>query len=537
MVVTAGPGAGYRCVIRIKFHFMQQQVKLKDREATMPAPDTAEHLDGGLFIDGAWCGSAAGGVREVINPFDSAVLQRVTEADAADALAAVAAARTAFDHGPWPGTPAAERSVLLSRVADLLARDRERIARTETLDTGKTLAESGMDVDDVVAVFRYYAALALADSGRLVQTGDSAVLSRVEYEPVGVCALIGPWNYPLLQMSWKVAPALAAGATMVLKPSEVTPLSTIILVELLAEAGVPAGVVNLVLGAGGTVGAALVASPDVDLVSFTGGVDTGRAILRSAAETVKKVALELGGKNPNIVFADAELDAALDAALTAVFLHAGQVCSAGTRLLLESSIHDDFVAELARRAELIQLGSGLDERTEMPPLVSAGHLARVEGYVELGLAEGARLLCGGHRPKQAELQDGYFYRPTVFVDCHRGMRIVQEETFGPIVTVERFETEQDAVRLGNDTDYGLAGGVWTADRAKAQRVAGRLRHGTVWINDFGPYLPQAEWGGFKRSGIGRELGPSGLAEYREAKHVYENTAPAAQYWFAGAKPS
>lgn len=502
----------------------------------MSTPDTAMHLDGALFIDGAWVAAVDGDSREVINPSDSSALQRIDEGSAADALAAIAAARKAFDHGPWPTAPATERSALLFRVADLLARNRSRIAMVETLDTGKTLTESGIDVDDVAAVFRYYAALAVGDPGRLVDAGNPAVVSRVVYEPVGVCALIGPWNYPLLQMSWKVAPALAAGNTVILKPSEVTPLSTLILVELLVEAGIPAGVVNLVLGSGPAVGAPLVESPDVDLVSFTGGLATGRAIMRSASETVKKVALELGGKNPNIVFADADLDAALDAALTAVFLHAGQVCSAGTRLLLHSSIHDDFVTELARRAELIRIGSGLAETTEMPPLVSAAHRAKVEGYVELGLSEGARLLCGGRRPKDAALQDGFYYEPTIFVDCNRDMRIVQEETFGPIVTVERFETEDEAVFLGNDTSYGLAGGVWTTDRGKAHRVAGRLRHGTVWINDFGPYLPQAEWGGFKLSGSGRELGPSGLAEYREAKHVYENTAPAAQYWFSGAKP-
>jgi betaine-aldehyde dehydrogenase len=492
---------------------------------------------GTLFVDGVWLRAAEGGTREVINPFDGSVLARVDEGRAVDAVGAVSAARVAFDAGGWPATPATERSALLLRVADLLRRDRERIARVETLDTGKTLVESGIDVDDVAAVFRYYAALVVTDPGRLVDAGNPAVVSRVSYEPVGVCALIAPWNYPLLQASWKVAPALAAGNTIVLKPSEVTPLSTILLVELLAEAGIPDGVVNLVLGAGSTVGAALVESPDVDLVSFTGGLATGKSIMRTAAGTVKKVALELGGKNPNIVFADAELDAALDAALTAVFLHAGQVCSAGTRLLLQDSIHDDFVAELARRADLIRLGNGLAEASESGPLVSAEHRAKVERYVELGLAEGARLLCGGHRPEEAELKDGFFYRPTVFVDCHRGMRIVQEETFGPIVTVERFDTEDDAVRLGNDTDYGLAGAVWTADRALAHRMAGRLRHGTVWINDFGPYLPQAEWGGFKRSGIGRELGPAGLAEYREAKHIYENTAPAAQHWFGGSRPS
>jgi betaine-aldehyde dehydrogenase len=502
----------------------------------MATPDTALYLDGALHIDGRWVAAVAGGSREVINPADGSALQRIDEGTAADALAAVAAARAAFDDGPWPRTPATERSAILFRVADLLDRNRSRIATVDTLDTGKTLAESGIDVDDVAAVFRYYAALAVGDPGRLVDAGNPAVVSRVVYEPVGVCALIGPWNYPLLQMSWKVAPALAAGNTVILKPSEVTPLSTLILVELLAEAGVPAGVVNLVLGSGAAVGAPLVESPDVDLVSFTGGLATGKAIMRSAADTVKKVALELGGKNPNIVFADADLDAALDAALTGVFLHAGQVCSAGTRLLLESSIHDEFVAELVRRAELIRIGPGLAESTEMPPLVSAEHRSKVEDYVALGRAEGARLLTGGHRPKDAELQDGFFYTPTIFVDCDRTMRIVQEETFGPIITVERFETEEEAVRLGNDTAYGLAGGVWTADRARAHRVAGRLRHGTVWINDFGPYLPQAEWGGFKLSGSGRELGPSGLAEYREAKHVYENTAPAAQYWFPTTKP-
>jgi betaine-aldehyde dehydrogenase len=351
------------------------------------------------------------------------------------------------------------------------------------------------------------------------------------YEPVGVCALITPWNYPLLQASWKVAPALAAGNTIVIKPSEITPMTTIKLVEALAEAGVPRGVVNLLTGAGAEVGAALVDSPEVDLVSFTGSLSTGRAIMRSAAETVKKVALELGGKNPNIVFADADFEAAVDHALTAVFLHAGQVCSAGTRLIVEDALHDAFVAELVRRTENIRLGNGFDLASRSGPLVSAEHRAKVEEYVALGISEGATLLTGGRRPSDPSLRGGFFHLPTIFDDCHRDMRIVQEETFGPILTVERFSGEDAAVELGNDTDFGLAGAVWTTDRAKAERVARRLRHGTVWINDFGPYLPQAEWGGFKRSGIGRELGPSGLAEYREAKHIYENTEPEPQYWF------
>jgi betaine-aldehyde dehydrogenase len=239
----------------------------------------------------------------------------------------------------------------------------------------------------------------------------------------------------------------------------------------------------------------------------------------------------LGGKNPDIIFADADLDAALDGALTGVYLHAGQVCSAGTRLIVENSIYDEFVAEFARRAQKIRLGNGLDPASQSGPLISAQHRAKVESYVQLGISEGARLLTGGARATGPGLDDGYFFQPTLFTDCHRGMRIVQEETFGPIATAERFAAEDDAVQLGNDTSYGLAGAVWTRDRARAHRIASRLRHGTVWINDFGTYLPQAEWGGFKRSGLGRELGPSGLAEYREAKHVYENTDPKAQRWF------
>lgn len=519
-------------MIKIVADSESSSILCNTEEWTMATPDTSLHLDGALYIDGAWRAASSGESREVINPFDGSALQRVDEAAPADVDAAVGAARRAFESGPWRTTGASARAAMLHRVADLLERNRSRIAELETLDTGKTLRESEIDVDDVAAVFRYYAALAVGEPGRLVDAGSPTVLSRVVYEPVGVCALIAPWNYPLLQASWKIAPALAAGNTIVIKPSEVTPLTTLVLVDLLAEAGFPPGVVNLVLGAGAVVGSALVAHPEVDLVSFTGGLETGRTIMRAAADGVKKVALELGGKNPNIVFADADLEAALDTALTAVFLHAGQVCSAGTRLILHESIAADFVTELARRAGAIRLGSGLSPATEMPPLVSEAHRAKVEAYVALGLAEGARLVTGGERPSDPELKDGFFFRPTVFDDCHRGMRIVQEETFGPIVTVERFATEQEAVFLGNDTSYGLAGGVWSSDRAKAHRVAAALRHGTVWINDFGPYLPQAEWGGFKLSGTGRELGPAGLAEYREAKHVYENTEPAAAHWFA-----
>ncbi|MFI9066384.1 aldehyde dehydrogenase family protein [Streptomyces sp. NPDC053429] len=488
-----------------------------------------------IHTAGTWRSAASGATREVLDPADATVLAVVAEGDAADTDAAVSAARAAFDGGQWPGTPVAERAALLRRTADLLQRDRERIALLESRDAGKTLEEGRVDVDCVTDAFRYFADLVIGEgAGRVVDAGSPDVHSVVVHEPVGVCALITPWNYPLLQASWKIAPALAAGNTFVVKPSELTPLTTVALIELLVEAGLPAGVANLVTGPGDPVGARLAAHPDVDLISFTGGLTSGTKVMRAAADTVKKVALELGGKNPNVVFADAceteeGFDTAVDQALNAAFIHSGQVCSAGSRLIVEEPLRERFVAELARRAEKIRLGRGTDPGVECGPLVSAAQLERTRSYVASALAEGAVLRAGGEQPEGP----GYFYRPTVLDRCNRRMRVVREEVFGPVLTVETFRTEDEAVALANDTEYGLAGGVWTSDQGRARRVAGRLRHGTVWINDFHPYLPQAEWGGFGKSGIGRELGPSGLAEYRETKHVYQNLAPRPVRWFAG----
>ncbi len=487
-----------------------------------------------LFVDGGWVAASDGGTREIRSPFDSSLVAVVDEATAADVERAIEAARRAFDDGPWRQSTAADRAALLLRVADLLRRDKDEIARAESNDTGKRLVESEYDVDDVERVFRYYGEVAAHAAGRVVDTGNPSTLSKIVHEPVGVCGLITPWNYPLLQTSWKVAPALAAGCTFVLKPSELSPSTAILLMGLLQEAGLPPGVANLVLGAGAVAGAPLAQSPLVDLVSFTGGLVTGRGLMATAAGTVKKVALELGGKNPHIVFPDADLDAALDAALTGAFAHSGQVCSAGNRLIVHASIHDTFVTELAARADRIRLGGPFDPQAQSGALISAAHLAKIEAYVAGGLAEGARLVAGGRRADEPELKNGYFYRPTVLDGCSTSMRCVQDEAFGPVVTVETFETEDDAVRIGNDTIYGLAGAVWTQDAGRGQRVAGRLRHGTVWINDFGPYLPQAEWGGFKQSGFGRELGEAGLAEYREAKHVWHNIAPEPAGWFGPA---
>lgn len=494
----------------------------------MPVPD--------LYVDGRWRSAAAGGRREIRCPADGNLVAEVDEATAEDTDAAIAAAHRAFHDGPWPHTPARERGDLLLRVADLLVRDRDAVARMESLDTGKRLVESEYDVDDIVSVFRYYGRVAAEEAGRVVDTGNPDVVSRIVHEPIGVCGLIAPWNYPLLQVSWKVAPCLAAGNTFVLKPSELTPHSSLHLMRLLEEAGLPPGAGNLVLGAGPDAGAPLSEDPRVDLVSFTGGLATGRRIMTAAAPTVKKVALELGGKNPNIVFADADLDVALDFALTAVFLHSGQVCSAGARLLVEDSIHDGFVDRLVERAETIRLGGPFDEKAETGPLTSAAHRDKVEAYVAAGLAEGAVLRCGGKRPdatEQPELADGYYYLPTILDRCTSDMSVTQDESFGPVLTVETFSGEDQAVAIANDSIYGLAGAVWTQDAGKAQRVAGRLRMGTVWINDYHPYVPQAEWGGYKQSGVGRELGLAGLDEYRETKHVWHNIRPAEQRWFRG----
>ncbi|MEU3280063.1 aldehyde dehydrogenase family protein [Streptomyces antibioticus] len=499
------------------------------------ADRTEQQTRGTVHVGGEWRPAVSGAVREILDPADGRTFAVVAEGDERDADLAVAAARRAFDAGDWPRTPAAARAALLRRVADLLVRDREPLGLLESRDAGKTAAEGRIDIDCVADAFRYFADLVAAEApGRVVDAGSPDVHSVVVHEPVGVCALITPWNYPLLQASWKIAPALAAGNTFVVKPSEITPMTTIALMDLLAEAGLPAGVANLVTGPGHTVGARLAEHPDVDLVSFTGGLVSGVKVAQAAAVTVKKVALELGGKNPNVVFADAcatekGFDTAVDQALNAAFIHSGQVCSAGSRLIVEESVRDRFVAELARRASRIRLGRGTDDGVECGPLVSEQQRAKVEAYVASALDEGAVLRSGGKRPDGP----GYFYEPTVLDRCHREMKVVREEVFGPVLTVETFRTEDEAVALANDTEYGLAGGVWTTDAGRARRVAARLRHGTVWINDFHPYLPQAEWGGFGRSGTGRELGPSGLAEYREAKHVYQNLAPRPVRWFAG----
>jgi betaine-aldehyde dehydrogenase len=484
-----------------------------------------------MLIDGQWVAACSGATRGIINPHDASELARVAEGDRADARAAIEAARRAFDQGDWRRRSAADRAAVLIRLAAAVREHATELARLETLDTGKTLTESAWDMSDVADVLDYYAELGGCDNEETLASPNPDSSSRLVREPVGVCAQICPWNYPLLQASWKLAPALVAGCTVVLKPSELTPLTSLRFSQLAQEVGVPAGVVNIVLGPGATVGAELAENSAVDLVSFTGGVSTGQTIMRAASGNLKRIALELGGKNPHIIFDDADLDIAVDHALNAVFFHAGQICSAGARLLLQDGICDAFTARLQARMQKIRLGNGLDDATQMGPLISAEHRDGVAARVAAAQAEGARLLLGGGVPSGEALAKGFYYLPTLFTDCSSEMAVVRQEIFGPVITIERFATEDEALRIANDTEYGLSAGFRTEDAARIERMARGLRFGTVWVNDYNVYFPQAPWGGFKRSGIGRELGAAGLDEYREIKHIYESHAPKALNWF------
>lgn len=482
-----------------------------------------------MFIDGEWVTSASGETREVFNPGTGELITRVTEAGQPEVDGAILAARRAFDEGGWGETTALERAALLFRLADVIATNAQELAQLDTLDNGKPLREAEADIADAANCFRYYAGLATKPHGQTVEVPAPSQTFIVR-EPVGVCAQIIPWNFPLLMAAWKLGPALAAGNTCILKPSELTPLSALRLATLIAEVGFPNGVVNVLLGAGVTVGQPLAESPLVDKVAFTGGTATGRKIMQAATGNIKKISLELGGKSPNIVFADADMDTAVDYALLGIFYGSGQVCSAGSRLLLEASIHEAFVARLVERAKKIQVGDGFNPATEMGPLISPQHLEKVKSHIRIGIEEGATLLCGGDTPEDAP-NGGNYLSPTIFDNTRADMRIVQEEIFGPVLVIQSFQDEADAIRLANDTVYGLAAGVFTQDVAKAHRVIKKVRAGITWINTYHPTYNETPWGGYKQSGLGRELGTYGLDEYMEVKQINVNLAVEPTGWF------
>jgi betaine-aldehyde dehydrogenase len=438
-----------------------------------------------MWIDGKWVLAVSGARRKLRDPGNGKVIAEVPEADEKDAKLAIAAARKAFDHGPWRRTFAQDRAKVLFQVASLIRRDAAELARLEVQSCGKPLAEAEFDVADAAQCFDFYGGLATKIHGETMSVPANS-MSFVLREPIGVCAQIIPWNYPLLMAAWKLAPALAAGNTVVLKPSELTPLTALWLARLFEEAGLPAGVVNVITGPGAGAGEEMARNALVDKVAFTGGTVTGRKVMVHATENLKRVTLELGGKNPNIVFADANFECAVDGALFGAFANQGEVCSAGSRVLVERSIHKKFVEAMVAKAQRIRVGHGLEAGVKMGPLVSAAHLEKVQGYVALGKSEGARLACGGVRPTGAEFASGNFLMPTIFDNATPSMRIAREEIFGPVMTVTPFDNEEEAVRIANDTHYGLAAGVWSLNVNRALRVVREIRAGITWINTYHP---------------------------------------------------
>ncbi len=472
-----------------------------------------------VFLGGQWRPPASGETYATINPATEAESARVAKGDERDIDLAVQAARRAFEAGPWPGMTAAERGRILWKLADLLLANLDELARLESITTGKTLFDSGkVELPFAAEVFRYYAGWATKIHGETLNLREGAFTFTLR-QPLGVVGAIVPWNFPFLLASWKIAPALAAGNTVVLKPASLTPLTALKFADLTLEAGLPEGVFNVVPGPGAKVGMALVRHPGVDKIAFTGSTEVGKQIMREAAGTLKRVSLELGGKSPNIVFADADMDAAVRGAMTGIFYNKGEVCAAGSRLLLEQRIHDEFVEKLTARVKGLKVGDPLDKATRMGPVVSRPQLETVLGYIEAGTREGATLVTGGQRAAVGGGK-GYFVEPTIFTGVTNTMKIAREEIFGPVLSVIPFKDLDEGLATGNETFYGLAAAVWTRDVAKALRAARTLRAGTVWVNAYNLYDAALPFGGFKESGFGRELGQAGMDLYTEVKSVW-----------------
>src|SRR2546421_854685 len=474
---------------------------------------------GQIFINAKWQAPLTGETYAPINPATEEALTPVAKGDERDIDVAVAAARKAFDEGPWPRMSPHERGRLVWRLGDLIQQNLDEMAKLESLCTGKTLFDSGkVEIPFAAEVFRYYAGWAPKIHGETLQLPENAFTFTLR-QPVGGVGAIVPWNFPFLLSSWKVAPALAAGNTVVLKPASLTPLTALRFAELTAEAGLPEGAFNVVPGPGGKVGMALVRHPGVDKIAFTGSTEVGKQIMREAAGTLKRLSLELGGKSPNIVFADADMEAAVKGALTGIFYNKGEVCAAGSRLFLEDSIHDAFMGKLTERVKGLTVGDPMDKATRMGPVVSKAQMDTVLSYIEAGKQEGARLVAGGGRASVGNGK-GYFIQPTIFGDGRNTSNIAREEIFGPVLSVIPFKSLEEGLAQGNSTTYGLAAAVWTRDVAKALRAAQAIRAGTVWVNAYNLFDAALPFGGFKESGFGREMGAAGLEHYTELETVW-----------------
>ncbi len=482
---------------------------------TEPRRETQRTFQTQLLIDGKFVDSRSGKTFPTVNPATEEVIAEVAEGDAADIDLAAKAARKAFDSGPWSKMDARDRTRLINRLADLIEDNIDELAELEVLDNGKPLAEArNGDLPMVVDVFRYYAGWADKIHGQTIPVrGNNFTYTR--REPLGVAGQIIPWNFPMMMVAWKWAPALAAGCTIVLKPAEQTPLTALRMGELAMEAGFPNGVINIVNGFGETAGASLVAHPLVDKIAFTGEGNTAKIIMRSAAETMKRITFELGGKSPNIVFADADIEKAVDGALLGIYLNQGQCCCAGSRLFVQEEVHDQFVNRLAAKVQARKLGDPFDLKTQQGPQIDKNQFDRIMGYIAKGKEQGARVVTGGERHGDK----GFFIKPTIFADVKDDMDIARDEIFGPVLSVIKFKEVEEAVTRANTTDFGLAAAVWTRDIAKAHSIAHRLRAGTVWINCYDVFDAAAPFGGFKTSGIGRELGEKALDNYTELKTV------------------